>query len=71
MARHKDKKFKEKLVKEKNKNKKAPVWITLKTKSRAFIRARKRSWRDSKLKLTTVHKRKAARPLKHRNPKYR
>jgi ribosomal protein L39E len=70
MARHKQPKFKEKLVKEKNRNKRAPVWITLKTKSREYMK-RRRNWRFDKLKLKTQHKKKAARLNKHRNPKYR
>lgn len=47
MARNKDKTKKEQLVHEKNVNKKAPVWIYLKTKDRDLIRGRKRHWRSA------------------------
>jgi ribosomal protein L39E len=71
MAKNKQKKFKDKLVKEKNKNKRAPIWVTLRTKSREFVRSRRRNWRLNKMGLRTMHKKKAARLDKHRNPKYR
>lgn len=70
MARHKDKKFKEHLVRAKTKNKKAPVWVFLKTKDRDIRRSRSRNWRFDKLGLKTQHKKKAARLVKHRNPKF-
>jgi len=70
MARQKEKKFKEHLTRETTRNKKAPVWVYLKTKSREFMRSRKRGWRHDKMRLKTQHKKKAARLVKHRNPKF-
>ncbi len=72
MARHKGKKFKEHLVREKMKNKKAPVWVYLKTKNRDIRRSRSRNWRFDKLRLKTQHKKKRATLEKHkdRNPKF-
>ncbi len=70
MARHKEKKFKEHLSKANTRNKKAPVWVYLRTKNRELIRGRKRNWRFDKLKLKSQHKKKRDRLTKHRNPKY-
>ena len=70
MARHKEKKFKEHLTRANTRNKKAPVWVYLKTKNRELIRGRKRSWRFDKLGLKSQHKKKRDRLNKHRNPKY-
>jgi len=70
MARHKEKKFKEHLTRANTRNKKAPVWVYLKTKNRELIRGRKRNWRFDKLKLKSMHKKKRDRLTKHRNPKY-
>jgi ribosomal protein L39E len=49
MARNKDAKRKGRLVKRAKANRRAPVWVTLKTKSRDFIRRRTRHWRTSNL----------------------
>lgn len=49
MARNKDEEKKRHLIRERNANKRAPVWITLKTASRDFIRRRTRNWRSGKL----------------------
>ncbi len=49
MARHKGEMKKRHLIKEMNANRRAPVWVTLKIKSREFIRQRTRHWRSGKL----------------------
>lgn len=49
MARNKEKKKKESLVHEKKVNKRAPVWVYLRTKNRGLIRGRTRHWRSGKL----------------------
>jgi len=70
MARRKERKFKEHLTRAATKNKRAPVWVYLKTKNRDIRRTRTRNWRFDKLRFKTQHKKKAARLSKHRNPKF-
>jgi ribosomal protein L39E len=55
--------LKQKLISAKKKNKRAPIWIYLKTRRRRLIRTKKRNWRFDKLSLKTPHKKKARRRL--------
>lgn len=70
MAKHKEKQIKDHLTHANTRNKKAPVWVYLKTKNRDLIRSRKRNWRFDKMDLKSMHKKKKLKLEKHRNPKY-
>jgi ribosomal protein L39E len=48
----KDSEVKSHLTSELVSNKRAPVWIYLRTKRRELIRGRRRNWRTQKLKLS-------------------
>jgi large subunit ribosomal protein L39e len=42
---------KKRLAKFSNQNKRAPVWVTLRTKRRVFASPKRRNWRVTKLKV--------------------
>lgn len=65
MSKNKSSETKKHLSKEANNNERAPVWVYLKTKSRALIQGRKRGWRSGKLgKKIKKKKRQSARYVK-------
>lgn len=66
MAKQKTRQFKQKLVRALAKNKKAPVWVVLKTKNRDVMRKKRRQWRHDKMKLRTKHKVREERRTKHK-----
>lgn len=66
MAKKKTKQFKATLGKYLNSNKRAPVWVVLKTGRRDVLRKRKRRWRHDKLKLHTKHRVQEEKRMKHK-----